>query len=630
MGLTRMLAHFGRRMLGRIPELESPIGSYRICRVEELEARQLMAADLQMGAVYYDPHAGDGLQPQLFYINFQGGASGTELTHLTINLNKSGTANIVDPGPLSNDDFFHTASSTYMSAQGFPFAVVNSGGVTVTNASVQNDSTELDLDFSGFTAGKTLVFSIKVDEAQDPNNVVVEGAEFQGAQLTATFSNPNYYAASGSATFNDVYDFSDTSLTLPPDDYVPPSSIDESVYTAGAETPLAQTPLPSTLAGIVYVDKTGLGTYQPGDTLLSGVNVELLDQNGDVVSTQMTGANGAYSFGGLLPGTYSIKEIQPSGYLTGGDYVGSLGGTASDANDLTSIPVGPNQNGVNYNFYVVPPNSINGVVEIEPSQGHQNDPSDTPLAGVSVELTNVQGAVVATTTTNASGQYSFQNLYPGTYEVHEFVPTGYFAGDDQVGTQGGTANGLTEIDAIALSGGVVGANYNFFLLVPNSISGTVEIEPSEGHQSDPADTPLSGVTVELFNAEGTLLASAATDSGGKYSFQNLMPGTYVVREIKPSGYFDGDIQVGSQGGVANGLEEIDSVGLAGGVHGINYNFFLLQPNSISGMVAIEPAEGHQNDPANTPLAGVTVELLNAQGQHSGHDHHQQLWAVFVQ
>src|SRR6185437_5130614 len=119
----------------------------------------------------------------------------------------------------------------YMPTQGFPFSIVNSDGVTVTNASVQNDSTELDLDFSCFTAGKTLVFSIKVDEAQDPNNVVVEGAEFQGAQLTATFSNPNYYAATGSATFLDAYNYSDTSLTLPPDSYEPPSPTDDHIYT---------------------------------------------------------------------------------------------------------------------------------------------------------------------------------------------------------------------------------------------------------------------------------------------------------------------------------------------------------------------------------------------------------------
>jgi protocatechuate 3,4-dioxygenase beta subunit len=608
-----MLAHFGRRLLGNSPELESPIGAYRICRVESLESRKMMATDLQMGAVYYDPHAGDGLQPQLFYINFQGGADGTQLTHLTINLNKNGTATVVDPGPTSNDDFFHTASSTYMPSQGFPLSVVSADGVTVTNATVQNDSTELDLDFSGFTAGKTLVFSIKVDEAQDPNNVVVEGAEFQGAQLTATFSNPNYYTANGSATFFDAYNFGSTGLTLPPDSYDPPSPADAHIYTAGAQTPLTQTPLPSSLAGIVYLDNTGQGTYQPGDTLLSGVTVNLLDQDGNIVGTQTTNASGAYKFTGLLPGTYSVHEVQPNGYFEGSDFVGSLNGTSTGPDDLTSIVVGPNQNGINYNFYEIPPNSISGQVKLETYGDCETHPEDPPLAGVTIQLLNGEGTVIGSTVTDSNGDYTFANLHPGTYSVRDVVPTGDLPGDSHVGSEGGTTNGPTEVDGAVLVGGVDGLHYDFCIIPPNSISGVVMVEPQLGSTNNPNNTPLAGVTVQLINGQGIVAATTTTNSQGQYSFNMLMPDTYSVREIEPNGYIQAEDKIGSAGGNPNGSTELDSISLLGGINATNYNFYLVPPTSISGQMKLETFGDCETHPEDPPLAGVTIQLLNAQG-----------------
>ena len=42
-----------------------------------------------------------------------------------------------------------------------------------------------------------------------------------------------------------------------------------------------------------------------------------------------TNASGAYSFGNLRPGTYTLTETQPAGLLDGKDTAGSLGGVAT-------------------------------------------------------------------------------------------------------------------------------------------------------------------------------------------------------------------------------------------------------------------------------------------------------------
>jgi uncharacterized repeat protein (TIGR01451 family) len=58
--------------------------------------------------------------------------------------------------------------------------------------------------------------------------------------------------------------------------------------------------------------------------------------------------------------------------------------------------------------------------------GQQGNPSvEPPLAGVTVTLYNSSGTAIATTTTNASGFYSFTNLVPGTYSVGFMLPPNY-------------------------------------------------------------------------------------------------------------------------------------------------------------------------------------------------------------
>jgi hypothetical protein len=80
------------------------------------------------------------------------------------------------------------------------------------------------------------------------------------------------------------------------------------------------------------------------------------------------------------------------------------------------------------------PKTVSGTVYVD------NDGSGTPNAGdillssVRVDLTGAdfQGAVVAlSTTTDGSGNYSFANLRPGTYVVHEFQPQFMFDGPEQ-------------------------------------------------------------------------------------------------------------------------------------------------------------------------------------------------------
>jgi protocatechuate 3,4-dioxygenase beta subunit len=626
----------------------------RLLRVEELERREMMAADIQLGAVYFDPASGTDSIPNTFTVNWQGGAPGTQLSQLTINLDKNGNGTIDD-----GECFFNTAAGG-LGVYGYtPFTLQSiSAGASITSAQVANSGQQLVLNFSGFTSGDKLVFQIDVDEMGHDGSgnpyvsAVAEGAEFAGSLLLGTFVNPDYQNASGQGTFVDAFnsELAASGLSLPPDNYVPPSVIDETVLTAGTMFPLTQLPLPSSISGHVQLATNGL-CDDPGATVtpLAGVTLMLLDQNGNAVLdsnghaiTTTTDASGNYSFNNLLPGTYSVKEVQPTGYLEGDSDVGTISGvttgTSVNPDLLSNITLVANNQGINYDFCEQLPVSISGQVNIA-LHGTCDDPGATllPAAGVTVLLLDANGVQVldanghaVSTVTAADGTYSFTNLAPGTYGVRDIIPVGYLAGDADLGTVNGAANGTvvsdTSTQGVVLKSGNHGIDYDFCLQVPVSIGGRVVVA-TNGTCDDPGATltPLAGVTVLLLDAHGIQVldahgnpVSTVTAADGTYSFTNLAPGTYGVRDIIPAGYFAGDADLGTVNGLPNGTvignDRTVTVVLASGEQGVDYDFCLQVPVSISGQVNIA-TNGDCDDPGATlrPLPGVTVVLLDSTG-----------------
>jgi hypothetical protein len=109
--------------------------------------------------------------------------------------------------------------------------------------------------------------------------------------------------------------------------------------------------LPSSLSGFVYVDAGHTGARVPTDPPLADVGITLTgtdDQGNQVSIPATTQADGSYRFTGLRPGTYTISEAPPPGFVDGVATPGSLGGTAGI--DQLFVQIGENQNGINYNF----------------------------------------------------------------------------------------------------------------------------------------------------------------------------------------------------------------------------------------------------------------------------------------
>lgn len=104
----------------------------------------------------------------------------------------------------------------------------------------------------------------------------------------------------------------------------------------------------ASIAGNVYHDRNDNGLIDPGEEGIAGVEIRLT-QGGTVVATTTTDASGHYSFTNLVPGTYTVVEVHPSGWIDGKDTAGSHGGTVS--NDvIANVTLAGGDNATNYNF----------------------------------------------------------------------------------------------------------------------------------------------------------------------------------------------------------------------------------------------------------------------------------------
>jgi large repetitive protein len=382
----------------------------------------------------------------------------------------------------------------------------------------------------------------------------------------------------------------------------------------------------TTISGTVFNDRNRDGGQQGGATPepgIAGVSVTLASGTvcpgtpvtGLAANPVLTDANGSYQFSGVQAGqTYVICETQPNGY--GNSPVGAATGIivpnvpiAGSVGNNFPETLGQISGAVYQDFTAATPaNTNNGV----------RDAGEVGIVGVPVTISGTradgQPFTSITVNTDASGNYTFPDLFPGTYTVTEgVVPAGsgtFNDGRDTAGpvNGGGTPGNSTTNDAISaivLNAGAQSPNNNFGELPVAPITGTVYIDRNGDNALTAVDPGrIAGVTLQLFQGTtctGTPVATTVTDSNGNYSFSGASTGfTYTICETQPAGYGNGNAN-GTAGSNQITITNLPSTGSA------NNNFGELA-GSILGGVYLDANNDGTRQPADQGISGVTVTL----------------------
>jgi SdrD B-like domain len=281
--------------------------------------------------------------------------------------------------------------------------------------------------------------------------------------------------------------------------------------------------LTGSLSGLVFNDLNGNGTMDPGEPGMGGVTVSLVPPPpgfGSVVS----GPDGSFRFDGLPFGTWTLAEIVPSGFTqTAPPPPGRITATLDISHPNVPNLLFGNQ---------APLSSLRifGSVFVDVNGNGVLDAGEGPQAGVTVQLVNTGSGQTLTTTTAADGTYLFDGLSAGTYTVSETPPTGF--------TQ--TAPPPPGTFTVTGAGGDQKGPFVFGNEPGNqgtgSISGDKWIDFNTNGILDGLDYPIAGIVFVLTDSNGQQ-RTATSDANGKYSFQNLPPGTYDLKEVLPPGFY---------------------------------------------------------------------------------------------
>ncbi|KAI2501567.1 oxidoreductase [Fragilaria crotonensis] len=263
-----------------------------------------------------------------------------------------------------------------------------------------------------------------------------------------------------------------------------------------------------------------------GDVSLANVVIALLDGNLNVIKTTVTDTSGNYKFDSLVPGKYVVTETNLSGYTDVSDI---------DSGDLNKVAVDlVSSDSIGNNFVDERLGKITGIVT-------NNAIVKVPLAGAVITLKNDKGAILATTITTASGQYSFDDLPAGSYTVEETNPTdypddvsAYDVTDDTDPTDLVPSIKKSAIP-VTLSPGEVDDGNNFVDTLYLTISGNVK---EDTNNDDTGDVNLANVPISLLDANDNVIRTTITDSSGNYKFVDLEAGKYSVSETNLHGFSD--------------------------------------------------------------------------------------------
>ncbi len=398
----------------------------------------------------------------------------------------------------------------------------------------------------------------------------------------------------------------------------------------------------TSIAGIIYEDTNDNGVRDPSELLITvPVTVTLTgaDDLGNAVNRTLVTTTGKYQFDLLRPGTYSITETQPAGYIDGKDSVGQTNGVTngqlSPPDSIVNISLDGCHAGTSYNFGETKQqpavNTISGFVYEDCNANGTFDPgSEEGIASVVVMLAGVDStgaSVNLSTTTDANGFYQFTNLKAGTYTLTEQQPAGFLDNQESVGTPFGGVAGSTigqdVISAINIPLSTTpqnGVNYNFGE-VGASIAGVIyEDENNNGVRDAGEDLITESVTITLTGTDdtGAAVNRSVTTTTGQYQFDQLRPGSYSLTETQPAGFTDGIDTPGTPfGGTAQEPDTIVNISVDGCHAGMGYNFGeQCPPSSLSGFVYFDTGAGTGSpgfnngirEDSEVQISGVTITL----------------------
>ncbi len=296
--------------------------------------------------------------------------------------------------------------------------------------------------------------------------------------------------------------------------------------------------MPATLRGIAWMDENLDGLYDEDEIKPAGATVEVIDQhNGQVFATVAIAEDGSFAAEGLIPGSYTLQH--------GPAVEGKKGESTFTYEDgmmvMHDITLAEDETRSDLMLGIVCHTTIAGNVWVDMGGKF------AAQSGAEMTLTDADGNVLATATSNEQGDYAFDGLMPGAYILQVTLPEGRVVvepGDERL-TDGTHASVMVDCNARNAKSEVITLlmsrdqrSMDVGVVLPGSLGDKVWLDENANGLQDTDESGIPGVKIELMRGD-EVVAETTSDQYGFYRFQDVYPATYTLRvnapdEVKPT------------------------------------------------------------------------------------------------
>lgn len=304
-------------------------------------------------------------------------------------------------------------------------------------------------------------------------------------------------------------------------------------------------PCSGSIGDMVWLDANRDGIQNFGETGINGVTVTLRDSANVVVAATTSGLGplgqaGFYAFSGLCSGSYTVEVVTPAGLqisdsLQGGDPATDSNGSPASVyldSDHSADPT------IDFAFNPPCAGSIGNLVWDDLDRDGIQDPGEPGLDGVTVKLLTSANAQLSLTTTAGGGLYRFDGLCAGDYRVEVVPPAGRTASPELavLNRELDSNPNPFAVNLPADTSSDQSIDFGFNTPCSGSIGNLVWHDKNRDGIQDELEPGISGASVKLKNASGTVIATTNSDQQGGYLFGGLCSGDYSVEVVTPAGF----------------------------------------------------------------------------------------------
>jgi hypothetical protein len=400
----------------------------------------------------------------------------------------------------------------------------------------------------------------------------------------------------------------------------------------------AAPPATGSIGDFVFFDANGNGIQDPGEIGLPNVKINLLDGNGNFITTTTPDGFGKYSFTGLAAGNYIVEFVPTASFFSiTAQHQGVDPKADSDPDPVTgrtgviTLAAGQSNNDIDCGL-IKPTSAMVGDFVWNDTNGNGiQDPGEVGVPNVTVNLLDSNGKFVTTTTTDANGKYLFLNVAAGDYQVEFIAPAGFnFTKQNQgsdvtVDSDPDPVTGRTAVFSLADSQQDLTRDAGLTQAVPltSSIGDFVFFDQNLNGIQDPGEFGVPNQVVNLLDGNGNFIATTTTDSFGKYLFTGLAAGNYIIEIVtSPAGWFFSPAHQGTDPKLdsditssVGGTGRTDVIALPAGTNDLDEDIGLTKPTAalLGDFVWHDLNCNGIQDAGEPGFANVTVNLLDANG-----------------